>query len=194
MVSPGRGILASDAERDRSIELLRDAAAEGRLTFEELADRIATASAARTRDDLELLTRDLPAAQRALAGGDVVPPTSEARIVADARRSGPWKVPRESRWRSVLGDIVLDLREAQVTSSEVTIDARTIFGDIELLVPEGIAVEVRCRSLLGSQTQKAGRVAPPGSPRVILEGRTVIGDVRVRARRLRERLTDALRG
>jgi Domain of unknown function (DUF1707)/Cell wall-active antibiotics response 4TMS YvqF len=193
MGSSERGIRASDAERDRGIELLRDAAAEGRLTFEELADRIAAASAAQTRDDLERLIGDLPAAERGIVGFETVPPTRESRILADARRSGPWKVPLESRWRSVLGDIVLDLREAQVTSSEVTIEARTIFGDIELLVPEGIAVEVRCRSVLGRQTQKAGRVAPPGSPRVILEGRTVIGDVRVRARRLRERLTDALR-
>jgi hypothetical protein len=33
-------VRASDAERNRAVDLLRDAAAEGRLTFEELADRI----------------------------------------------------------------------------------------------------------------------------------------------------------
>src|SRR5689334_4320926 len=33
-------IRASDAERERTAALLRDAAAEGRLTFEELADRV----------------------------------------------------------------------------------------------------------------------------------------------------------
>ena len=37
-------VRASDAEREATIERLRDAAAEGRLTFEELADRIEAAA------------------------------------------------------------------------------------------------------------------------------------------------------
>ena len=40
-------IRASDAERERTVGLLQDAAAEGRLTFEELADRVEAASSAR---------------------------------------------------------------------------------------------------------------------------------------------------
>ena len=36
---------AADTDRDRTVERLRDAAAEGRLTFEELADRIGAAGA-----------------------------------------------------------------------------------------------------------------------------------------------------
>jgi hypothetical protein len=70
----------------------------------------------------------------------------------------------------------------------VTIDAGTIFGHVQLLVPEGVAVEVRSKTLFGSVRQEAGEVAPAGAPRIILTGGTVFGDVRVRARRLRERL------
>jgi predicted membrane protein len=76
----------------------------------------------------------------------------------------------------------------------VTIDAGTIFGAIELLVPEGVAVEVRSRALLGDIRQEAGDVAAAGAPRVILSGGTVFGDVRVRARRLRERITERVFG
>jgi predicted membrane protein len=76
----------------------------------------------------------------------------------------------------------------------VTIDAGTIFGAIELLVPEGVVVEVRSRALLGDIRQEAGGVAAAGAPRVILTGGTVFGDVRVRARRLRERITERLSG
>jgi hypothetical protein len=53
------GVRASDAERERTTELLRDAAAEGRLSFEELAGRIDSAAQAVTRAELERLTIDL---------------------------------------------------------------------------------------------------------------------------------------
>ena len=185
-------VRASDAERERTTELLRDAAADGRLTFEELADRTAAALTATTRAELERLTDDLPMPAGPVAGTPVAAPTRESTVFGDLRRSGRWLVPAESRWQTFFGDIVLDLREAQVAAAEVTIDARTIFGDVELLVPEGIAVEVRSRTVVGDVKHAAGEVAPAGSPRVVVTGRTVFGDVRVRTRRLRERLVEAL--
>jgi hypothetical protein len=186
---------ASDRERERTIDILRDAAGEGRLTFEELADRIDDAAAARTRGELELLTRDLPVGPAAPAAGAAVAlPTQQASVFGDVRREGAWLVPAQSGWRSVFGDVVLDLREAHVQADEVHIEAVSFFGDIDLLVPEGIAVEVRVTSGLGSVRQQAGAVAPPGAPRVILTGWTALGDVHVRARRLRERIADRLLG
>lgn len=182
---------ASDAERDESVAALRLAAAEGRLTFEELGDRVDSAWRATTRSDLERLTADLPAPAGSRGGGEIVVPTKESRVFGDVRRSGAWKVPASSKWESLFGDIVLDLREAQVTAREVTIDAGTVFGDILLLVPEGVAVEVRSRLVLGDVRQDAGLSAPAGAPRVILTGGSVFGDVKVRARRLSERLVEA---
>jgi Domain of unknown function (DUF1707)/2TM domain len=55
-------LLASDAERDRTAERLRAAAAEGRLTSEELEERLETAFSSRTEAELEPLVADLPAA------------------------------------------------------------------------------------------------------------------------------------
>ncbi len=57
-------LLASDADRDRAAERLRAAAAEGRLTSEELEERLETAFSARTDTELEPLVADLPAARR----------------------------------------------------------------------------------------------------------------------------------
>jgi Domain of unknown function (DUF1707) len=59
--APVPAVRASDAEREAAIGRLRDAAAEGRLTFEELAERVELAASAVTRSDLEALTDDLPA-------------------------------------------------------------------------------------------------------------------------------------
>ena len=180
----------SDAERDRAVTRLRDAAAEGRLTFEELADRIEAASAAKTRGELEPVTADLPAP--VAASGPA--PAATQSILGDVKRSGDWPVPARSRWRTVFGDVVLDLREARVGAEVTTIDARTVFGDVDLLVPEGVVVEVQSSALIGDVRQEAAQSGGPGAPRIVLTGGTVFGDVKVRARRLREKLAQRLLG
>jgi len=188
---------ASDAERERTQELLRDAAAEGRLTFEELADRIEAAGRATTREELERLTADLPVGSDALVpAASTAPATAPAQtssVFGDLRRAGTWTVPAASRWRTTFGEVVLDLREARVGAGDTAIEAGTIFGDIQLLVPEGVHVEVRTRTFFGSVRQEAGGAADPGAPRVVLTGATWFGDVRVRSQRLRERLAQRWR-
>jgi Cell wall-active antibiotics response 4TMS YvqF len=121
-------------------------------------------------------------------------PTRASTVFADVRRAGAWTVPEAGRWESLFGDVVLDVREARVTGGEVRIDAGSIFGDVDLLVPEGVEVEIRSRTLFGDIKQEAGETAPPGAPRIVLTGGTVFGDVRVRAQRLRERLAERLGG
>ncbi len=59
-------LLASDADRDRAAERLRAATAEGRLTSEELEERLERAFSARTDAELEPLVADLPAPARAV--------------------------------------------------------------------------------------------------------------------------------
>lgn len=184
------GIRASDAERDQAIDRLRDAAGEGRLTLEELTDRIGVAAGARTRGELARLTDDLPAGA---PGGAPAPAAGAIQSVfGDVRRAGRWQVPASSRWGTVFGDVVLDLREASVEAPEVAIEASSVFGDVDLLVPEGVAVEVRSRTFFGDVRQEVGDTAAPGAPRVLLTGGTFFGDVRVRTRRLREKLADRL--
>jgi hypothetical protein len=53
-------VRASDGDRDRVVEELRAHAADGRLTMEELEERVQRALAARTLGELPELTRDLP--------------------------------------------------------------------------------------------------------------------------------------
>jgi hypothetical protein len=186
-------VRASDDEREVAMGRLRDAAAEGRLTFEELADRVEAAAGAVTRDDLDRLTDDLPAERPATPWKEAAPaPTLASTAFGDVRRGGAWTVPAEGKWKSVFGDVVLDVREARVTDPEVHLDARSIFGDLELLVPEGVEVEVRSRTLFGEVKQEAEESAASKTPRIVLTGGTVFGDVRVRTRRLRERLAERL--
>ncbi|WP_424213626.1 DUF1707 domain-containing protein [Streptomyces sp. BI20] len=57
---PALALRASDADRDRVVERLRDAVAEGRLDMTEFEERMEAAYASRTYAELEPLTRDLP--------------------------------------------------------------------------------------------------------------------------------------
>lgn len=177
---------ASDAEREAVIDRLRDAAGEGRLTFEELADRIETAAQAETLEELDQVTEDLPAPPAAAPPAIAPRPTHASSVFGDVHRAGTWSVPAEGRWLSLFGDVVLDLREARIAGPDTQIDAGTIFGDVELLVPEGVDVEVRSRTVFGALEQEAGDAAPRHAPRIVLRGGSLFGDVRIRAQRLRE--------
>jgi hypothetical protein len=53
-------IRASDAERELTAQRLRTAGEEGRLDMEELEERLDRAYKARTMEDLDVLTTDLP--------------------------------------------------------------------------------------------------------------------------------------
>ncbi|HWI08131.1 MAG TPA: DUF1707 domain-containing protein, partial [Solirubrobacteraceae bacterium] len=181
---------ASDVEREWTIGTLREAAGEGRLTLDELSQRVERALAATTRGELELVVRDLPAAP---AGArELMPTAGQVTVYGDVRRAGEWLVPAHSEWHTRYGDVVLDLRRARFAARIVEIDARSDYGDIELLVPDGIGVELRAGSLSGSVRQEAGAAVEPGAPRVILTGGTSYGSVRVRTRRRRERLIPRL--
>ncbi len=65
--APG-GVRASDADRERLISELNEHTGEGRLSTEELEQRLQAVYAARTTSELEALRHDLPetSAQRAL--------------------------------------------------------------------------------------------------------------------------------
>ena len=53
---------ASDAERERTVQVLREHALAGRLTVEELEERCERAYGARIRGELDALLGDLPRA------------------------------------------------------------------------------------------------------------------------------------
>lgn len=59
-MAPNPDIRASDADRDRVAESLREHCAEGRITMDEMHERLEAAYAAKTLGDLQEVTSDLP--------------------------------------------------------------------------------------------------------------------------------------
>jgi hypothetical protein len=138
---------ASDADRELVITLLSEAAADGRLTLPEHAERSEQALAARTLGELVRLTSDLT-----LPSGQPIRLYDRRAVTAMfARelRQGRWVVPDSFPVTAFFGDVVLDLRDAILASQRVTIHVTAIAGQVKLIVPAGLAVEMPGRAVLG---------------------------------------------
>jgi DUF1707 SHOCT-like domain len=139
---PGQ-LRASHQDRDRVVEILRVAAGDGRLTAEELDQRLEAALTARTYAELAVLTTDLPAAGP--AGAVAVPePKDMVRIdcgSGHARRDGRWVVPSRMEVRVTSGSVRLDFTEAVITQPTLRIDAGVNSGHLKLVTKPGIVVD-----------------------------------------------------
>ena len=191
----------SDSDRERAADLLREAAGHGRITMDELDERLEVAYAAKTYGDLAAVTRDLPqpaqapgTAQRAPVGriGGTPGAKFSLAILSGARRSGRWVVPPSYVAVAVMGGVELDLREAQFSQPEVTIHAYTVMGGIEITVPEDVDVDVSGVAFMGGFDHNASGPGVPGAPRLRVLGFALMGGVEVRRKPLKER--DAIDG
>ena len=189
---PGR-LRVSDQERHQVAEVLREAAGEGRIDLEELDQRLEAAYAARTYAELVPLTADLPAVRRPGAASPFqyspsavrLPayPTSVA-VMSETTRTGLWQVGQHLSAFAFMGSVVLDLREAQFTSRDVTITANALMGGVEVVVHPAVVVVVDGVGIMGEFTERRSRKVRPqvvaGAPVVRVKGVAVMGSVTVR--------------
>ena len=178
----------SDADREATVVRLRDAGGEGRLTLEELADRIELADAARTRADLDALTADLPASTGAHAAA--ARPVRESRwvvaIMGGADRKGRWRPARRTRGVALMGGVKIDLREAEL-ADEVVITTTAVMGGVEVIVPHGVSVEMSGFAVMGANSGPDDKVPPlPGSPVIRVRAFSLMGGVDVKRRKPRK--------
>jgi Domain of unknown function (DUF1707) len=142
---PAIELRASHEDRDRVAEILRVAAGDGRLTAEELDQRLEVALTARTQRELTALTVDLPAtAGSAVAGLTSAQPKDLVRIdthSGTARRDGPWVVPKAMDVQVASGSVLLDFREAVITVPVLKLHADVKSGSVCLVTKPGIVVD-----------------------------------------------------
>lgn len=174
-----RDLRASDADRERVVELLAVAVSDGRLTPEEHEQRLDQASSARTLGELAGLTTDLVTSDAQPLRLDGTRPV--AAVFGSQRREGRWVVPDRIAVAAVFGEAVLDFREALLQTSRVVVYATLICGRLEIFIPDGLAVEVTGTSFASSKRgQAAGPVATAGQPQPpVIEIRGLIMGSRV---------------
>jgi hypothetical protein len=130
-------IRASDPEREQTVTRLREAAAEGRLTLEEFAQRVERAYGAKTNDDLAELTSDLPVTA---PGAEPPAPTRRARrltlsIFGGIDRKGRWRSAKTHWVISIFGGSDLDFRDASIDGAKASVFVFDMFGGADLYVP-----------------------------------------------------------
>ena len=178
----GEELRASHADRDQVVEVLRVAAGDGRLSAEELDDRLERALTARTYAELTALTADLPATPGAIvvppgAGAVSATPKDLVRIHvhgSSARRDGRWVVPKELDVKARGGSVTLDFAEAVITQPLLRIAAEVRGGGLRLITRPGIVVDA------GDISQHGGSVTlpePPGPGEPILLRVEISGSV-----------------
>ena len=173
------------------IALLTEAAGDGRLTLGEHSERAERAYSARTLGELAGLTADLAVPSAQPIRLDTRRPV--AGIFGRERRDGRWVVPERLAVTAIFGEVVLDLREALLQSRRVTVLATVLGGTLQLIVPEGVAVEMSGTAALTRKTgqagpKPAGAPAATGTPVIEVRALTFCGRVKVvRPRRSRWR-------
>lgn len=185
---PGAGedaLRASDAERDRVVEVLADAAAEGRLTLEEYSARSDAALSARTRGELGVVTADLPDSSGLPAVLASTAPAEHINVLlGNESRKGRWVVPPRLFIRSVLSDCHLELQQAVIRQRVTVIEARVRFGAVTIFVPDGVEVRVSGRSVLGEKSSELQAAPRPGAPVIEVRCDIFCGSVNVRRPKL----------
>jgi hypothetical protein len=145
---PDQAQRASDADRERTLTLLREATVDGRLTLEELAERVELTLHTRTHAELEPITADLgPASPVTAPAGQ---PTRLRAICSRLERRGRWELAAETHVSAVAATVLLDLRRAVVASLETVLHVNNLFGTVTIVVPEGVRVRVDSGGLFAS--------------------------------------------
>ncbi len=176
---------ASHDDRDNVVEQLRVAAGDGRLTAEELDQRLELALRARTYGELAKLVVDLPAASAAALAGTAAKPKDLIRIdcrSGHAKRDGRWIVPQRMEVKVTSGSVVLDFTEAVIAAPMLRISAEVRSGHLRLITKPGIVVDADDVAVRSGHI----RVKSPWRPdipevlRVEISGKVGSGEIKAR--------------
>lgn len=178
-------LVALRDRRHQVIARLSECYAGDILEVEELERRLDLAHAARTVAELEELVADLaPAATTALvpaAPAAIDDPGRAAEkkqrvIMSSVERRGRWTVPRKLRLRVFWGHAELDFRDASLAPGTTTIDIGVLMGNLEIILPPHLSIDVDVSSFMGS-VEERHRVPPDADPaRPVLQ---LVGSVRL---------------
>lgn len=191
---PAKPVKLPDEDRQRVIERLQKAAGDGLLTLDDFADRAGMVWAAATSMELETIVADLPEPAPAplVSSQPMVGETRRRKarrwvvaIMSGAATKGRWRVGDSVTSVAIMGGVEIDLREAEFDEPELHIKVFAIMGGIDVIVPEGIDVDVNSTfAIMGGKDVKLANVPVlPGAPRIRVTGFALMGGIGVKSRK-----------
>lgn len=178
----------SDADRNKVADVLRDAAGDGRIDFDELDERLEATYAAKTYAELVPITHDL--APAVSTGASVVQGRERERAVAimgGVERRGIWVVPENFSVFCFMGGAELDLRQARFSAREVTLTVNAFMGGANITVNRSTNVIVHGVGIMGGYSaprSDADVHLTADSPTVHIKGVAIMGGVSVVRKRM----------
>jgi len=182
---PDGELRVSDQDRDRTLEVLGQHAAAGRLTLDEHEERASLVLAAKTRADLAAVTRDLPedgqslpVAQPAAADPALRPRTTRwfVAIMGGSQRRGRIRPASVINTVAIMGGDEIDLRDAEVDANGLRLNMFAIMGGSTIYLPNTVDVEISGFSLLGGNQERGAASEPrPGAPVVHIRSFSFMG-------------------
>ena len=172
----------TDADRDRLMALLREQCADGRLTLDEFSDRVSLVLKARSTKELDALSQELGVALPAMT--ERAPTcTKVLGIMCGGVRRGRWRPGDEVKALAFWGGCQIDFRGAEWSGPVVHVHAVAIMGGIDIIVPEGVRVEVDGTPIMGGIENRV-KDAPtlPGTPIIRVKALAFWGGVVVRSK------------
>ena len=192
--SPASGgppeVRASDADRDRVLDLLRTALGDGRLTADEFEERMEAALSARTLGALAVLTADLghPGTETETAPATGMGAARAEEVIridqkgGSVQRTGQWLVPRRLELRSSWSDVTLDFTEAVIVEDLLVVEVDMRGGALVMVTRPGVVVDAGSLKVRYTDVdvRSGGEPGVPVVLRVRLTGRMKYGSVEVR--------------
>jgi hypothetical protein len=174
---------------------LRQAVADELLTLDEFGDRMRALLGARTRGELQEALGGVPLAaeprQRTRERGTARPARKQQHVIAvmsEERTRGRWRPAAETTAVAVMGNAVVDLQGAEFEGDELKISAIAFMGGVEIVVPEGVEVELSGFAIMGDRANRIDAPVLPDAPLVRVDAYAVMGAVDVRHPKDRERV------
>jgi hypothetical protein len=192
-----------DAARHDAVRHLSAAVADDRMPIAQFESRLALVRQAPNRASLEAIIADV------LPSGGWTRPNLPARVAADhtqfdplapvepadvlriatvmgsSKRAGLWTVPLRLELKVVMGEMIIDLRDAVFLSDVLEIECRATMAQLTLIVPAGVQVENECEERFSSSTHsvRSAKGANPLGLLIRITGRVLFSSIDVKEKR-----------
>jgi hypothetical protein len=168
----------SEDDRQQAALVLQRACGDGRLTLEEFGVRVGAVWAAETADEIVRATADLAPSPIV---GSAVTVDKVITVFSENKRRGRWRMrtPKVSV-RTAFGSTELDLRGVISDQPVIEIVGGSYFGEVKVIVPEGVEVELTGAAIFSSRTMHLAPVPRvPGTPEVRVHLQTWFSSVEI---------------
>lgn len=179
--------------RNRVVEQLKNHYAHDTFDVEEFERRIGLAQDAANRESLKSLIRDLPAIREAdLSGeereageyslnhGKIRREDTMLAVLSGVERRGVWNPARYNKVLAFMGGVDIDFTRAKLPPGVTEIDIFCLMGGVEIVVPEGVNVEMEGIPFMGGFEDNVGHNGDEHSPTVRVRGFALMGGVEIK--------------